>query len=143
MDSLFSHAYNLAIQQSMNQRNAELADEHRMDFRVGVNLGDVMVEGDVIHGDGVNVAARLEGLCEPGAVYVSASVHDQVVGKLAATFDDLGEHAVRNIDRPIRVYRASREARSDVPTTFVTEAGKPFDTPSIAVLPSPCCHWRT
>ena len=66
----------LAIQQAMGERNADAPEDRRMEFRIGVNLGDVIIDGDDIHGDGVNVAARLESLCEPGAVYVSGSVHD-------------------------------------------------------------------
>jgi adenylate cyclase len=95
----------LAIQSAMAQREANQPEDRRMTFRIGVNVGDVIVEGDDIHGDGVNVAARLEGLCEPGAVYISATVHDHVHGKLEASFDDLGERSVKNISAPIRVYR--------------------------------------
>ncbi len=125
----------IAIQHALGVRDADEVEDQRIQWRIGVTLGDVIIDGDDIHGDGVNVAARLEGLCEPGAVYVSGSVYDQVVGKLAATFDDLGEQAVKNIDKPIRVYRASEETRSDEPASVVTETEKPFDTPSIAVLP--------
>jgi len=74
-------------------------------FRVGINVGDVIVEDDDIHGDGVNVAARLEGLCEPGGVYISGTVYDQTAGKVQALFDDLGERNVKNIAKPIRTYR--------------------------------------
>ena len=87
----------LAIQREIAQRNQDLPEENRMVFRVGVNIGDVIIDGDDIQGDGVNVAARLESLCEPGAVYVSGTVHDHVEGKLAAVFDDLGEQSVKNI----------------------------------------------
>ncbi len=81
----------LYIQGAMSRRNADVPEDNRIDFRVGVNVGDVIVEGDDIHGDGVNVAARLEGLCEPGGVYVSGTVYDQAAGKLEASFEDLGE----------------------------------------------------
>ena len=76
-----------------------------MEFRIGVNLGDVMVEGEQIYGDGVNVAARLESLAEPGGICISNTVHDQVSTKLALNYADLGEQAVKNIAKPVRVYR--------------------------------------
>ena len=81
----------LAIQTAIPGRDADLPEDRRIVFRVGINVGDVIVEGDDIHGDGVNVAARLEAMCEPGSVYVSGSVFEQVTGKLDAAFDDLGE----------------------------------------------------
>jgi TolB-like protein len=126
----------LDIQGAMGRRNRDLADGRRIDFRVGVNVGDVIVEADDIHGDGVNVAARLEGLCEPGSVYISGTVFDQVDGKLQATFEDLGEHTVKNISRPVRIYRATsgaEDAGADGPTT--TSGLALPDKPSIAVLP--------
>ena len=112
-----------------------MAEERRIQFRVGINLGDVIIEGDDIHGDGVNVAARLEGLCEPGEVYVSATVHDHVEGKLTASFDDLGEQTVKNITRPIRVYRVGKKSASGTGRSDPTEALPLPDKPSIAVLP--------
>ncbi len=128
----------LDIQGAMRRRNADLSDERRIEFRVGINIGDVIVEGDDIHGDGVNVASRLEGLCGPGEVYVSGAVYDQAAGKLAASFDDLGEHTVKNIDKPVRVYRVSDQAGPSVKATTVEGADEPLplpDKPSIAVLP--------
>ncbi len=125
-----------AIQQAMKQANAESAATKQIEFRVGINLGDVVVEGDDIHGDGVNVAARLEALCIPGEVYISASVFDQVSGKFDATFDDLGEKALKNISRAVRVYRVRPESTKygnfPAPPT-----GKPprHQRPGIAVLP--------
>ena len=112
-----------------------LPEDRRIIFRVGINVGDVIVEGDDIHGDGVNVAARLEGLCGPGEVYLSGTVYDQVAGKLAAAFDDLGEQTVKNIAKPVRVYRA--RAGSGVPPHAVdtTKSLALPDKPSIAVLP--------
>jgi TolB-like protein/Tfp pilus assembly protein PilF len=98
-------------------------------------LGDVIIEGDDIHGDGVNIAARLEGLCEPGAVYVSGTVYDQAAGKLEASFEDLGEQAVKNIAKPVRVYRL-RGQSAETANTADTTASLPLpDKPSIAVLP--------
>ena len=97
----------LAIQEMMSERDANLPVDRRIRFRVGVNLGDVIIEKDDIHGAGVNVAARLEGLCEPGEVYVSGTVREHVEGKLDATFEDLGEQSVKNIFAPVRVYKVA------------------------------------
>ena len=93
------------VQRELASRNAELVPARRMQFRIGINLGDVIVEGDRLYGDGVNIAARLEGLAEGGGVCLSGTAYDQVEGKLAAGYDFLGEHAVKNIARPVRVYR--------------------------------------
>ena len=95
----------LAIQVALREMNAALPDSRRMEFRVGINLGDVIEDGKTIYGDGVNVAARLEGLAEPGGIAVSASIHDQVKNKLETVFDDLGRHAVKNIAEPVKAYR--------------------------------------
>jgi adenylate cyclase len=125
----------LAVQSAMAGRNAELPEEQRLVFRVGINLGDVIVEADDIHGEGVNVAARLESLCEPGALYVSGTVHDHVEGKLAADFDDLGEQTVKNISRPVRVYRVRDEGGQPSTSSREDVSMPPTDKPSIAVLP--------
>src|SRR5215469_12293232 len=93
------------IQTALKAENARLPTDRRMEFRIGVNLGDVMVEGEQIYGDGVNVAARLESLAEPGGVCVSDVVHGQVKAKLALHFQDLGEQRVKNIAEPVRVLR--------------------------------------
>src|ERR1700723_908420 len=89
------------IQSGLKAENASIPPERRMEFRIGVNLGDVMVEGAQIYGDGVNVAARLESLAEPGAIYISATVHDQVRDKMPLSYDDCGEQTVKNIARPV------------------------------------------
>ena len=125
----------LAIQSAIAGYNAELAKDHRLEFRVGVNLGDVIIEDDDIHGDGVNVAARLEGLCGAGEVYVSSTVHDHVEGKLDAAFDDLGEKTVKNISRPVRVFRARDKSGAARPRGGVEAVLALPDKPSIAVLP--------
>jgi adenylate cyclase len=122
----------IEIQQEIETRNANLPEDRRMRFRIGVNLGDVMAEGDNLFGDGVNVAARLEALCEGGGVAFSGNVHEQVRGKLDERFQDAGEHQVKNIARPIRVWRWS-VARSVGPT--VTGSEPLPDKASIAVLP--------
>src|ERR1700674_2063440 len=93
------------IQTGLKAENASLAPERRMEFRIGVNLGDVMVEGAQIYGDGVNVAARLESLAEPGGICISRTVHENIRNKLPLNFEDLGEQAVKNIAEPIRVFR--------------------------------------
>ncbi|MCH8155220.1 MAG: tetratricopeptide repeat protein [Proteobacteria bacterium] len=120
-----------AIQRAMAVHNAEVPEAQRIEFRMGINLGDVIVDGDDIYGDGVNVAARLETLAEPGGLFVSGVVHGQVEGKLDLAFDDLGEQQVKNIAKPVRVYRARLDAGE-------AAGSKPLplpDKPSIAVLP--------
>ena len=96
------------IQEGLETRNAGVPESERLLFRIGVNLGDVMVDGADILGDGVNVAARLEGIAEPGGICISSSVYDQIAGKLSLGFVDIGEKALKNIARPIRVYRFDR-----------------------------------
>ena len=106
-------------------------------FRIGVNLGDVIVEADDIHGDGVNVAARLESVVAPGGISVSAIVHDHVRDRLDLTFDDMGEQSLKNIARPLRVYQVRLDA-AITPNITQTETGPMLalpDKPSIAVLP--------
>lgn len=96
------------IQDALKTRNASLPEARQLHFRIGVNLGDVMVKGEDLLGDGVNVAARLEGIAEPGEIYLSSSVYDQIAGKLDLGFVDLGEQSLKNIDRPVRAYRVER-----------------------------------
>src|SRR5215831_6504554 len=98
------------IQNSLRGENAGLPPERRMEFRIGVNLGDVMVEGEQIYGDGVNVAARLEGLAQPGGICISRTVHDSIRDRLTLAYQDLGDQEVKNIARPVRVYRVLSEA---------------------------------
>ena len=92
------------IQRYMIDRNAGMAEEKHIAFRVGVNLGDVIVEGDDLYGDGVNIAARLEALAEPGGICISRTVRDHVHDKLPYPFDDIGEQSVKNIARPVHTY---------------------------------------
>ena len=101
----------LEIQRVMRARNEDLSPERRMEFRIGIHLGDVRAEGDAIYGDGVNIAARLEGLAEPGTICVSGSVYDQVERKIELQSEDLGEQSLKNIARPVRVYRLRTEPR--------------------------------
>jgi hypothetical protein len=104
----------------MAERNAALPEAKRILYRVGVNLGDILIEGDDILGDGVNVAARLEGICEPGAICLSEDAYRQARGRIEAEFADLGEQELKNIAKPVRVYRVTPEAiaaaRAEVPT---------------------------
>lgn len=122
------------IQQAVAERNAKAPEERRIRFRIGVNLGDVLIDGDDIHGDGVNVAVRLEALAEPGGLCVSAAVHEQVRDRLTLQFEDLGKQQVKNIDRPVRVWRWVGD--SVAPTAAAPQLKRPLpDRPSIIVLP--------
>src|SRR5215469_15261651 len=94
----------VAVQAVMAERNEGVPADRRMLFRIGINLGDILIEGDDILGDGVNIAARIENECEPGCVYLSGGAFDQVRGKTSFVFDDLGERSLKNIDRPVRLY---------------------------------------
>jgi class 3 adenylate cyclase len=105
------------IQEALKTRNDSLPDSSRMQFRVGVNLGDVVVKNDDLLGDGVNVAARLESIAEPGGICISSSVYDQITGKLDLGFQDIGEQSLKNISRPIRAYRVSGTAAPARPAT--------------------------
>jgi adenylate cyclase len=119
------------VQERMVERNTDLASDQRITFRVGINLGDIIIDGDDIHGDGVNIAARLETMAEPGTVCVSGGAWEQARGKVPFGADDLGEHRLKNIERPVRVFRIASGAPATAPR-------KPLplpDTPSIAVLP--------
>ena len=125
------------IQNGMARRSANAPDDQRMDFRIGVNLGDVIVEGDDIHGDGVNIAARLEGLAEAGGICVSGDVYRQARGKIDVRFEDLGPQEVKNIDEPVHVFRVA--LNTETPAVPQHTAAEPVrtlsDGPSIAVLP--------
>lgn len=122
------------VQRAMQERNSDVPTDHRIEFRVGINLGDIIIDGDDIYGDGVNVAARLEGLAEANGICVSRVVHDQVRDKLGLGFEDLGERQLKNIARPVRVFRIATpdiglRTQSANPTLAIP------DKPSIAVLP--------
>ena len=123
-------------QRGMAERNAGTPAEKRIEFRAGINLGDVIAERDDIFGDGVNVAARLEALAEPGGICISRVVRDQVRDKLDFVFEDLGEQIVKNIARPVRVYRVrDRAVPIEQPLPASSQPLPLPDKPSIAVLP--------
>ena len=127
----------IEIQRELDGRNAELAADRRMDFRIGINLGDVMIEGDDIYGDGINVAARLEKIAEPGGLCISATVFEHVRDRIPHDFEDLGEHSVKNITRPVRVYRVplTEQGSRAAPPAAGGDGLELPDRPSIAVLP--------
>src|SRR5437763_1955841 len=126
------------VQQDLARRNSGAADAERVEFRIGIHQGDIVVEDGDIFGDGVNVAARLEGLADPGGVCVSARVQEDAAGRLDLAFDDMGEQAFKNIARPVRVYRVrlapTDDARRPMPTDSAPMLALP-DKPSVAVLP--------
>src|SRR5712691_2766454 len=93
------------IQRDLQPKNAELPTHRRMEFRIGINLGDVMVDGDQIYGDGVNIAARVQALADAGGICISGTVYDQVMNKLALKYEYLGEQQVKNITQPVRMWR--------------------------------------
>ncbi|MCZ6466238.1 MAG: adenylate/guanylate cyclase domain-containing protein [Alphaproteobacteria bacterium] len=125
-----------AVQRELEARNRDHPDDRKLRFRIGINLGEVIVDRDDIYGDGVNIAARLEGLAEPGGICISGSVHDQVKGKVDLAFEDLGEQTVKNIAVPVRVWRWLPDSPAASPGTGVsTEPLTLPDKPSIAVLP--------
>ncbi len=124
------------IQQDMAGREPGLPDERRLRLRIGVNLGDIIVEGSDIYGDGVNIAARLESLAEPGGICISGKVYEEVRNKLPTAFEDLGEQEVKNIREPVRVYRWTEAAADPMPGKAGAVRALPLpDKPSIAVLP--------
>jgi adenylate cyclase len=112
------------VQRSIAEHNAGLEREHRIEFRVGINLGDVIIDGDDIYGDGVNVAARLEGLAPPGGVCISDVVHQMVRGRLALAFEDLGEQQIKNIAQPVHAWQWTGDARAVGPPTSGVGGGR-------------------
>jgi adenylate cyclase len=126
------------IQRALRTKNAELPTDRRMEFRIGINVGDVIVEGPQIYGDGVNIAARLEALADGGGICISGTVYDQVENKLTLGYEYLGEQAVKNIAKPVRVYRVVEpgntttvQGKSEVPSPLLPLP----DKPSLVVLP--------
>jgi adenylate cyclase len=122
------------IQEDLKEKNASLPDNRRMEFRIGVNLGDVIEEGERIYGDGVNIAARLESLADGGGICISGMAYDQVENKLRLVFEYLGEQTVKNISKPVRVHRVKMGSAVTTGVQMGDEVQIP-DKPSIAVLP--------
>ena len=130
----------VAIQEAMREHSADLPEDQRIQLRIGINLGDVIIDGEDIYGDGVNIAARLEGLAEVGGICISGTVFDHVRNKVGLEFEDLGERQVKNIPEPLRVYRVAmgKAGESRPANSFEASIGLDFtvpDYPSIAVLP--------
>jgi adenylate cyclase len=128
----------VAVQRGITERNAATPENQRIVFRVGVNLGDIIVEDTDIHGDGVNVAARLEAISEPGGICISGTVRDHIGDRLDLAFEDMGEQALKNIARPVRAYRvrlATAERTTAISQAETTPSLALPDKPSIAVLP--------
>ena len=126
------------IQRGMIERNVKVPTDGRIELRIGINVGDIIIDGDDIFGDGVNVAARLEALADPGGIMVSSIVHDQVRDKLSFGFEDMGEQAVKNISRPVGVHRVQLAGDAPASKAAVTPAKTnrtESDRPSVAVLP--------
>jgi adenylate cyclase len=128
------------IQHAMADRDLDLAEDRRLRFRIGVNLGDVIVDGDDIYGDGVNIAVRLEGLAAPGSICVSGTVRDHIGDRLPYVFEDMGEQSVKNIARPVRVYAlhlggAAGLSRASASSTTSSSAPGSAARLSIVVLP--------
>ena len=133
----------LAVQEAMAARNATVADDRKIEFRIGINVGDVMIDGDDLMADGVNVAARLQEIAEPGSVYISRTARDQVRDKLQLSLEDLGEQTVKNIARPVRVFRVPvmGENLGATGQTPRVRPGPRWSCPTS--LRSSCCPSRT
>src|SRR5271170_6398871 len=126
----------VAVQAVMAERNDGVPPDRRMLFRIGINLGDILIEGDDILGDGVNLAARLEGIAEPGGICISSSAYDHVRGKVAIEFADLGEQSLKNISRRVRVYAVLRDRLNANTRTNDASSSQPSAPRlSIVVLP--------
>jgi TolB-like protein/class 3 adenylate cyclase len=123
------------VQAAMAERNAEVPAERRIEFRIGINLGDIIIDEDDIFGDGVNIAARLEALAAPGGICVNRVVRDQVRDKLDIAFEDMGEQQVKNIARPVRAFRVVAEGRAAPGSSGPPPPLAAADKPSLAVLP--------
>jgi len=133
------------VQREMADRNGDMPSDRRIEFRMGINLGDIIKDGRDIYGDGVNVAARLEALAEPGGICVSRVVRDQVRDKLAFSFEDMGEQQVKNIARPVRVHRIvlGEKPVSPEPATGTLRRAIEFDPHYASALASAAfCHMR-
>ncbi len=126
----------IKVQQTIADHEADVPEERRIHYRVGINVGDIVIDGDDILGDGVNVAARMEGLAEPGGIAISGNAHEQIQGKLVVAFEDGGAQQVKNIAKPVRIYHWSEDDADRQPDVARTEGALPLpEKPSIAILP--------
>jgi len=128
------------IQGVMADRDTDAPEDRRIGFRIGINLGDIIVDGDDIFGDGVNVAARLEALAEPGGICISRVVRDQIRDKLSYAFEDLGEQSVKNIARPVCAYAMRAEAIGALPAPNAPATPESPSPPAHRVCRSSCCR---
>src|SRR5277367_738534 len=133
----------VAVQAVMAERNDGVPEDRRMQYRIGINLGDILIEGDDILGDGVNIAARLEGIAEPGGICISSSAYDQVRGKVDVEFADLGEQNLKNIARPVHAYAVMRNGlgvgtRGSITTPSPPSAPR-LSIPNLAIVLPRCC----
>jgi adenylate cyclase len=131
------------VQRGMAEQNASVPQDQRIEFRIGIHVGDIIFDENDIFGDGVNIAARLEGIAEPGGVCISDDAHRHIRGKVDIVFDDMGPQALKNITERMRAWRCqiNANASSVSPTKSTVETTQPFamtDQPSIAVLPFTC-----
>jgi adenylate cyclase len=129
----------LDVQHGMRERNIPVPRDKRLEFRIGINVGDVIIEDNDIFGDGVNVAARLEGIAEPGGIVISATAHDAAINRVNAEFHDLGELSLKNIARPVRAFQIMFESDNRPKAAWAIEnkigGPGPREKPSIAVRP--------
>src|SRR5207248_4787196 len=126
----------IEIQRAMAGHGIEAPADRRLRFRIAINMGDVVSDGDLIYGDGVSIASRLESLAEPGGINVSRAVRDQVRDRLPIAFEDLGEHEVGNIARPVRVFRLLSDDAATTPARAARrKSAAPPVRPGLAVLP--------
>ena len=123
------------IQEAITTRNSGLSNDHLFQFRIGINLGDVIIDGDDIHGDGVNLAARLEGLAQPSGISISESVYQLVRDRIGVQFEELGEQTVKNIDRPVHVWHWHPSGKIASNSSSSTKTLALPNKPSIVVLP--------
>jgi adenylate cyclase len=132
-------AFAVEVQSAMRERNQDVSDEHRIIYRIGINVGDIIIENGDIFGDGVNIAARLEGLADTGGICISGTVHDQVSGKISQAFEFMGAQTLKNIEEPVRAYRVfTDQGLSETPAGGRASSALEFaapDRPSVAILP--------
>jgi adenylate cyclase len=132
-------AFAVEVQSAMRERNQDVSDERRIIYRIGINVGDIIIENGDIFGDGVNIAARLEGLADTGGICISGTVHDQVSGKISQAFEFMGAQTLKNIEEPVRAYRVfTDQGLSETPAGGRASSALEFaapDRPSVAILP--------